>query len=139
MVISTERLQAIYVKTDGYCHICHRKLSFINYGMNGAKGAWHIEHSVPKARGGSNHLNNLYAACVSCNCEKGARHTQTIRRRNGVSRAPLSRAKKERIREDNTFLGMTSGGLIGAALGPGGMIVGVILGGLFGEDISPKR
>lgn len=134
-----ERRKRIYDKTNGYCHICHRKLSFVNYGTNGAKGAWHVEHSIPKAKGGSDHLNNLYAACVSCNCEKGAKHTQIMRNRNGVSRAPLSRLKKERIREENTYLGMTGGGLIGAVFGPGGIIVGAIIGGLFGEDISPKR
>jgi 5-methylcytosine-specific restriction endonuclease McrA len=134
-----ERKQRIYTRTNGYCHICHRKLSFTNYGVNGAKGAWHIEHSIPKAKGGSDHLNNLFAACIICNHEKGTKHTQTIRRRNGITRAPYSKAKKEKIKEENTLMGMIGGGLLGTVFGPGGVIVCTILGGLFGEDLSPKR
>jgi hypothetical protein len=57
-----ERLNRIYDKTDGYCHICHKKLSFSNYACCGAKGAWEIDHSNAKINGGSNHLNNLFPA-----------------------------------------------------------------------------
>lgn len=32
------RLRKIYDKTDGYCHICHKKLAFSNHGITGAKG-----------------------------------------------------------------------------------------------------
>src|SRR5438552_2951715 len=102
MQITNERLRAIYIKTDGCCHLCHRKLSFTNYGKRNMKGAWHIEHSIPKANGGTNHLNNLFASCICCNHEKGTRHTQTIRKINGVTRAPYSKIKKERIRQENT-------------------------------------
>ncbi|MEI9809524.1 MAG: hypothetical protein WDO16_17565 [Bacteroidota bacterium] len=94
---------------------------------------------LPKARGGTDHLNNLYAACISCNCAKGAGSTSTMRRRNGVSRAPLNRLRKERIKEENTFLGMTGGGLVGSYFGPVGTLAGIIIGGLFGEDVSPRR
>lgn len=139
MGISNEKLEAIYEKTDGFCHLCQRKLCFANYGRRNEKGSWHIEHSIPRAKGGSDHLNNLFPACIVCNYEKGTILTQTIRKRNGVARAPYSKAKKERIKEENTVMGMIGGGLLGTVFGPGGVIVCSILGGLFGEDISPKR
>ncbi|MBL7739074.1 MAG: HNH endonuclease [Chitinophagaceae bacterium] len=134
-----KKLKVIYCRTQGYCHLCERKLSFINYGIRGAKGAWHIEHSVAKARGGTNHGNNLYAACISCNLEKGTTGSRSIRRRNGVSRAPYSRKKCERIRRDNSFAGMLAGGIAGAAFGPGGVIAGAIIGGVCGRVNSPTR
>ena len=73
-----ERLQSIFERTDGYCHICHRRLSLANYGKHNSKGAWHIEHSIPKAKGGTDHLNNLFAACIVCNLEKGILHTSVM-------------------------------------------------------------
>lgn len=63
--MDSNRLKQIYSKTDGYCHLCHRKLILKNYAKGGIKGGWHIEHSRPKANGGTDHLNNLYAACIS--------------------------------------------------------------------------
>lgn len=92
------RLQPIFEKTDGYCHICFKQLSFINYGKHGTRGAWHIEHSVSKTKGGSNHLNNLFAACISCNLEKGIMHTRTARSWNGNKRAPYSKKKKIKLK-----------------------------------------
>src|SRR5207249_7028843 len=77
-------LNAIYDRTSGYCHICHRKLAFYNYGIVDAKGAWEVEHSRPRALGGTHHGNNKYAACIPCNREKGHRFsTRTMRARNG--------------------------------------------------------
>lgn len=134
-----ELVKLIYYKTDGCCHICHRKLSLKNYGINGAKGAWHIEHSRPKVDGGTNHMNNLYPACISCNCEKGTNHTQTARRRNGVSRAPYNREKKQSIKDENALFGMIGGGLIGSAFGPIGIVFCSLIGGVIGEEYSPDR
>lgn len=139
MPFSNDLLNAIYDKTDGCCHLCHRKLSFTNYGKRNRKGAWHVEHSIPRAKGGTNHLNNLFLACISCNCGKGTTHTRTVRRRNGVSRAPYSRAKKQSIKEANALLGMIGGGIIGRNLGLVGMISCIMLGGVIGNQISPER
>jgi hypothetical protein len=139
MRYTDEKLTAIYDKTNGYCHLCHRKLSYPNYGVQGMRGCWHVEHSTPKCNGGSDHLNNLYAACINCNLEKGTLHTKTIRSRNKLSRAPYSRNKRERIREENTVGGMIAGGLAGASIGPVGIIVGAIFGGLLGEELTPWK
>jgi HNH endonuclease len=62
-----EMLRRIYDRTCGYCHLCGKKLSFQNYGRFEKRRAWEIEHSIPRAMGGSDHLNNLYPACIGCN------------------------------------------------------------------------
>lgn len=139
MAKDLQKLRLIYERTDGYCHICHRKLSFNNHGKHGTKGAWHIEHSIPKVNGGTDRLNNLYAACIGCNIEKGTLHTRTARSRNGVTRAPYSKEKKEQIKEDNATAGMLIGGIVGAVAGPWGVAIGVTIGGLVGHQNSPRR
>lgn len=83
MGYDTRTLNTIYKKSGGYCHLCNKKLSRSNYGVHGTKGAWHVDHSKSRAKGGTDHMNNLYAACISCNLEKGTLHKSTIRRRKG--------------------------------------------------------
>jgi 5-methylcytosine-specific restriction endonuclease McrA len=67
---SAERLEAIFEKTDGRCHICGTKLAFCRYGQD---RGWEIEHSIPVSLGGTDRLSNLYAAHIACNREKGIR------------------------------------------------------------------
>jgi hypothetical protein len=99
-------LNAIYNRTSGYCHICHRKVYFNNYGVLGARGAWEIEHSRPQALGGTHHGNNKYAACIPCNREKSHRYsTRTMRARNGLSRAPLSFKKRREAKQTQALAG----------------------------------
>ncbi len=113
MKYNNDKLNKIYDKTDGCCHICHKKISFLNYGVHGAKGAWHVDHSIPRAKGGSDHLNNLYAACIPCNLQKNKLLNNSVRPLYGNSRAPYSRTKKQKLREENTLGGAAIGGLIG--------------------------
>ncbi len=135
-----ERLQKIYQKTNGNCHLCHKKLSFTNYGVRGLKGAWHIEHSVPKAKGGTDNLNNLYAACIKCNIDKGTKPAKSIRNKNGVSRAPYSKNKIVSIKNNNTAGGALIGGGLGFAIGgPIGSLIGGIVGGAIGNHNSPNK
>lgn len=139
--MSTDKhlLRKIYAKTDGYCHICHKKLCLQNYGERVLKGSWHIEHSIPKARGGSDHLNNLFAACIDCNIEKATLSSRAARSQYGNTRAPYSKWKKEGIRDDNTTAGALVGGGIGLAVGgPVGGIIGSFIGGLIGNNNSPR-
>src|SRR6266487_856548 len=42
------------------CYYCHKKLT-----------EYHIEHSVPLSRGGTNDISNLVVACPTCNLKKG--------------------------------------------------------------------
>lgn len=133
------QLQKIYSRTDGNCHICHRKLVFSNYAIHGLKVAWQIEHSVPKAKGGTNHLNNLFAACISCNLKKGILTTGTARRRNGFTRAPYSNVKRQKIEHDNIAKGVVIGAFLGLVGGPIGSIIGGTLGGYIGKNNSPLK
>lgn len=139
MGYSDDRLNKIFDRTNGRCHICGKQLSRGNRGRHGARGAWHVEHSIPRALGGTDHANNLYAACIQCNLEKGTRHTRTARAWHGNTRAPYSKATLETKRETNT----ASVALIGAGIGlriggPVGALIGGVLGALIGEDISPR-
>ena len=70
MAYTRIELRQIYDRTSGYCHICHRKMSFTNYGCPGQKGAWEIEHSVPRSKGGTHTWENVVAACRPCNARK---------------------------------------------------------------------
>src|SRR5689334_20748869 len=138
MSFSDETLSCIYDRTSGYCHICGRKVSFHNYGVIGARGAWEVEHSIPWALGGTHHLNNLYAACIPCNREQGTLSTRTVRGWNGRSRAPLSRQQRKAIRNRNGWTGVATGLVIGSRLGPGGSLLCVIIGGLIGDSLKVK-
>ncbi len=70
MAWTDDELNDIYDKTGGYCRYCRKKLSFSNYGRPGEKGAWEVDHSIPRVRGGTDHLNNLVPACIECNRSK---------------------------------------------------------------------
>ncbi len=72
MPYTEDELNEIYDKTGGYCNYCGKKLSFVNYGRYGRKGAWEIDHSVPRVRGGTSYYRNLVPACIDCNHDKGA-------------------------------------------------------------------
>lgn len=133
-----EDLQFIYTSTDGHCTVCKKKLSFVNYNRPGRRGAWHVDHSKALAKGGSNYLRNLKPACIDCNREKGTITIRTARGWHGFKKAPLSREKKEEIRNRNTGIGITAGAVAGGlAFGPPGALVGALLGGLGGHSIDP--
>jgi hypothetical protein len=61
MSFSDDTLSRTYDRTGGDCHVCGRKVFFTNYRIVGARGAWEVEHSIPRYLGGTNHLNNLYS------------------------------------------------------------------------------
>ena len=79
MEANKKRLDDIYKKTDGHCRYCHKKLVRNNYGKLRGKGRWQIDHSKPESRGGTDHLNNLFASCPRCNNEKGDKTSREYR------------------------------------------------------------
>jgi len=135
MAFSKPKLDNIYNRTTGYCHICHQKLARNNYGQFCARGAWEVEHSIPQSKGGTNHLNNLYPACIECNRGKSNKTTKTARKWNNKTRAPFPPAKRKQAKYDNGVAGAVAGGLTGSYFGP----VGVIIGAIVGAHISSSR
>jgi len=141
MQYSNADLRTIYNRTSGKCHICGKQLALINYGLFGERGAWEVEHSNARARGGTDRLNNLYAACISCNRSKGALETRAARAREGRTRAPLSREKRKAARRENAFLGGVLSVLGGATIGATGVGL-MVLGGLgaaAGYNVNPDK
>lgn len=139
MAYSTDELEVIYDRTSGYCHLCRKKLAFTNYGVLGARGAWEVEHSVARANGGTDRLNNLYAACIPCNREKRDGSTRAARARNGHTRAPLSREKRAQVRTRNTVAGGAAGAAVGGMLfGPVGALIGGGIGATIGNKTRPE-
>ncbi|MHA1390116.1 MAG: HNH endonuclease [Candidatus Thorarchaeota archaeon] len=72
-------LRFIYDKNRGYCVYCNAKLAFTNHGRLCEKGAWEVDHSNPRSRGGTDHMNNLVPACIFCNREKSDRTARTFK------------------------------------------------------------
>lgn len=139
MAFSKEQVSRIYDRASGYCHICHKKVAFKNYGVVGARGAWEVDHSNPRANGGTDRLNNLYPAHISCNRAKRDQTTRAVRRRNGKTRAPLSVKRRKTARRENALAGGALGALAGAALGPIGLVLGAAVGAGIGYEQNPDK
>ena len=57
---------------DGWlCTYCGRRVT---------RRTRHVDHSVSRANGGTNHLNNLRLACAACNLGKGALNSREFTR-----------------------------------------------------------
>lgn len=133
-----DRLQAIFERANGRCHLCGKKLAFSNYGAHGRRGAWEVDHSRPIADGGTDHLNNLYPAHTSCNRSKQAQSSTAVRKINDRTRPPLSSAALEREKETHVLTGAFAGGLLGARIaGPHGFLIGAVVGGLAAGFVEP--
>lgn len=57
-------LQRIGVRDGWRCHVCRQ-----GYLPN---NPWEVDHDVPLAKGGTNHVTNLLLAHRSCNRQKAA-------------------------------------------------------------------
>lgn len=137
MAWTLDQLNDIYDRTSGYCHLCSKRLAFTNYGSTRDRGAWEVEHSVPKACGGTDRLNNLYAACISCNRSKRARPTRACRAENGRTRAPLNSSARRAAKTENALAGAGLGALLGLPFGPIGALVGSAIGAGLGHKENP--
>jgi 5-methylcytosine-specific restriction endonuclease McrA len=137
MAFDNNQRTRIYNRTSGRCHLCHKKLAFKNYGIHGARGAWEVEHSYPKAKGGTNHMNNLFAACISCNRAKGTSSTASTRAIHGKKKAPLSTTRRKTVKTENAILGGSLGALLGIPAGIVGIALGALTGAHIGHRIDP--
>jgi len=139
MPFTKEQLTTIYDRTSGYCHICGKKLARSNYGLIGARGAWEVEHSHPKAKGGTDRLNNLYAACIDCNRSKGVKSTRFARARNGKTCAPLSRRKRARAKIKNAITYSLGAAAAAHILCPPAALLAGLVGAQMGHKKNPDR
>ena len=137
MSFTDDKLDRIYQRTEGRCHICRKQLSLRNYGVLGKRGAWEVEHSKPRSKGGTDHMNNLYAACIACNRKKGNSSTVSARSANGYRCAPLSQAK----RGENAVAGGVVGALAFLLVPPhlrlAAAVVGGVVGAVVGKSYEP--
>lgn len=136
MKYSDEQLNSIYDRTNGKCHICGKKLARFNYGLLDARGCWEVEHSFSLAKGGTDHANNLFAACISCNRSKGDSTTRSARAQHGRSRAPYSAAKIKKVRTGHAISGAAVAGAMTLLVAPELFLVGAIAGALVGYKIK---
>lgn len=116
MDYSIKYRRRVFDKTTGRCHLCGGGLYFNNFGTMGSKGAWEIEHSIPRSKGGTDHLNNLYPAHINCNRSKSNRSTRSVRAKYGKTRAPYSEKKEAEVRIGNSILGGGTGLMVGSYL-----------------------
>jgi len=62
---SSATKQAVWNKTNGHCYYCRNPLK--------PWETFSIDHVIPKAKGGTDELDNLVPSCRRCNSRKGAR------------------------------------------------------------------
>jgi len=139
MTHTTEELKKILARTSSKCHICGKKVALKAYGKLGKRGAWEIDHSNPRANGGTDGYNNLYAACICCNRSKGACSTRTVRARHGTVRAPLSVKRRRIAKLENAVTYGAGGAGIGSLFGPVGMVAGALIGAHMGHKKNPDE
>ena len=129
MAYTEEQIRRAWKSTDGRCHLTGRRLRLSDYGRT-----WEIDHSKPRAKGGSDHGNNLKPALLVVNRSKQASTSRAVRRAYGLQRSPMSRAEQNRNRVNNAAGGAVLGAVAGGAMaGPVGALVGGVLGGLVGH------
>lgn len=61
----SRRRRDVFARSGGCCAYCGTSLQL--------DGAWHVEHQLPRALGGSEEALNLVAACEPCNLRKSDR------------------------------------------------------------------
>lgn len=94
-MIDEDKRIAVYEKSGGECGYCEKELSLYNRDRQG-RGAWEVEHRVPRAKGGTDHLNNLVAACWPCNVDKGTKTARTHHR--AITADRVARVSRRRWR-----------------------------------------
>lgn len=139
MSFTKDKRRRVYDRSSGYCHICHKKLAWKNYREIEARGAWEIEHSNPKARGGTDALNNLYPACIPCNHSKRTKSTRSARAVYGKTRAPLTREKREKAKMLNSVMYGLGGAVIARMLWPPATLFAGLICMIIGQKRNPDK
>jgi 5-methylcytosine-specific restriction endonuclease McrA len=78
---SSQVIKGTWRRSGARCHLCDRAHLLMDYGW-----LWSIDHSVSRARGGTDRPTNLRVACCSCNSGKRDR-TNNVARPRAQARA----------------------------------------------------
>lgn len=114
-MIDEAKRVAVFEKSNGKCHYCEKALSFYNRDRQG-RGAWEVEHRIARANGGTDHLNNLVAACWTCNVDKGTLTAKTQHRAVTGDRTARSSRRRWRTAGGAMGLGVVAAGLVWASM-----------------------
>ena len=60
--LSAKDIRALFIKQGNECVYCETKLTI--------DSDWNIDHIIPIAKGGENHIDNIQITCASCNKKK---------------------------------------------------------------------
>lgn len=78
MSYSGQELDQVFKKANPYgigfvgsCVDCSRPIARYAHVIEFHLEAWQVEHAIPRSRGGTESITNLFPACVSCNQTKG--------------------------------------------------------------------
>lgn len=102
MAFNADVLTFVFEKSGGRCTYCEKQLSWANYGVRGTRGGWEVDHSRARSNGGTDHGNNLVAACWSCNLDKSNDSRRSFK--NRVEPLRESRRSKKCAQADNSAL-----------------------------------
>ena len=70
MSLTEGKLDRVYLKNFGMCRSCGKRLVREMHGAVGHPDEWQVDHDIPKSRGGSNNIDNLWPMCAACNRDK---------------------------------------------------------------------
>jgi len=133
-------IRAIWRRTGGRCHLCHRPVILGTYGKVRIYGAdtASVDHLHPQAHGGLHEYDNLRIAHQGCNSRRRTRDAAEARREfSGRSREPFSLSERVAITVLTTAGGASAGAVAGVGVADKkdavqGASVGAICGGLVG-------
>lgn len=77
----------VWDQSNGRCHYCGKELHPIT--------GFHVDHVIPRCKGGTDDLENLVASCPTCNMSKGGRPV------NQWMREPLKDGKNNKVIEND--------------------------------------
>lgn len=78
--LDPEVRKAVHATTDGLCFYCDRPI---------ALNAFEVDHIVPKASGGPDHMSNFAPSCKGCNASKNSHNVVEFMKRLKAKKAAL--------------------------------------------------
>jgi 5-methylcytosine-specific restriction endonuclease McrA len=73
--VSRDVRRAVFDRDDWHCQYCGQEVGWVRskqWPFNDSLPVGHVDHFIPRARGGSSDMDNLILACEGCNSSKAA-------------------------------------------------------------------